>query len=92
MRFEPLGARRLHLSGGWKLMRVSFLFVALKNSKLLEFEHSQKKLGVKDNKHGEPLTGGFQVYGTGSKEKTFIINSRKITSFRTTIPFMALNL
>jgi hypothetical protein len=42
MRFEPLGARRLHLSGGWKLMRVSFLFVALKNSKLLEFEHSQK--------------------------------------------------
>jgi hypothetical protein len=28
-------------------MRISFLFAALKNSKLLEFENSQKKQGKK---------------------------------------------
>jgi len=29
-------------------MRVSFLFVALKNSKLLEFEHSQPVISLRD--------------------------------------------
>jgi hypothetical protein len=34
MRFEPLGARHLHLSGRWKLTLVSFHFVALNNYKI----------------------------------------------------------